>query len=443
MVDLDPGIARLDIKLDDEAVIQRQRQAPLAEYASLTWMMHLTECDGVHMIAVSKAFKETFESPSTFYWVEACMAFQPDSVLRLLAGLEEVFEYVSGLGPDYWPESEDSRVFFADWCNALRNVLEEYRSTLSHRPWEIHFLDLQTSFSRIRRLYERFANTARRDTTLRINGYDSPRPCRTEAQACNQLQQDVQGGQGFDSSIFFIHDERRGLYLWGERYIDLASARIFVQNAVTGQRLPPAVNLVGEAGREGYLSSYGLSPNGEYVVVVYNTHTKNWWNAGSVNRHSLTLIWQINKEVRFKRRMRHEPWARIIFSHQFETELYETTATTVVFLDGGYCLTPSGEIHLASGSRRPLFDHRLPNRVVSADTTVLGSFFSQNGKYLFISEMVDEGSSDVRGMCRAKRVALFAEASESLCSWKDSSRRLADVSPSGRFLVLSAAKLGV
>ena len=30
MVDLAPGIARLDIKLDDEVVMQRQRQVPLA-----------------------------------------------------------------------------------------------------------------------------------------------------------------------------------------------------------------------------------------------------------------------------------------------------------------------------------------------------------------------------------------------------------------------------
>ena len=191
MVDLDRGIARLDMKLDDKAVSQRRRLAPFAEYASLTWMMHLTDCNGVQMIGVSKAFKETFDSSSTFYWVEACMAFQPDGVLRLLAGLEEVIEYVSGLSLDHWPESEASCVFFADWCHALQNVFEEYGSILPRRPWEVHFLDLQSSFSGIRQLYEKFANTPRRDVTLRINGYDSPRSCRPETQAYNQLQQVV------------------------------------------------------------------------------------------------------------------------------------------------------------------------------------------------------------------------------------------------------------
>ena len=177
------------------------------------------------------------------------------------------------------------------------------------------------------------------------------------------------------------------------------------------------------------MSSCGQSPSGEYIVVVYSTFSK---NAGFMDGHNLTLIWKVNAEVRFKRRMRNEPWAKIIFSHECEVEGFQTTGTSVVFLDGGYCLTPSGEIHLASGCRRPLLDRFVPNKM-----DVLGSFFSQNGKYLFISEMVP-GST-----CRAKRVALFIGASEYLCSWKDSSRRLADVSPSGRFLVLSNAEIGV
>lgn len=100
---------------------------------------------------------------------------------------------------------------------------------------------------------------------------------------------------------------------------------------------------------------------------------------------------------------------------------------------GDYCLTSSGEIHLASGRRRPLLDS-LSNRFCAGESTVY-AFFSENGEYLFISEMSHDG---VNGTCRAIRVALFTEISEHLCSWKDSSRRLADVSPSGRFLVLSS-----
>ena len=95
---------------------------------------------------IFRAFQETFESPSTFCWVEACMTFQPDSVLRLLAGLEEAIEYVSGLTPDYWPERDHSCIFFNDWCHALQAIFEEYGSILSHRPWEVHFLGLQKTF---------------------------------------------------------------------------------------------------------------------------------------------------------------------------------------------------------------------------------------------------------------------------------------------------------
>ena len=427
MVDLAPGIARLDIKLDNGAVMQRQRQAPLAEYASLTWMMHLTECDGVHMIGVSKAFRAAFESPSTFNWVEAYMTFQPDSVLRLLVGLEEAIEYVSGLSPDFWSEREPSCVFFTDWCYTLRDIFEEYGSVLSHRPWEVHFLDLRNSFSRIGQLYEKYGDTPRRDITRYIDGYNPPRSCRPGPRADRRLQQDVQGRRTFDTNMFFIHDERRKIYFWGHYRIDLNNVRLFVQNAITGQRLPPAVKLDGEAGREGFLSSYGLDPSGEYIIVVYQTSVK---NAKFSDGRILTLIWQINEELRFTKRLRSEPWARIGFSHESQIGPLETTSNSVVFLDDGYCLTPSGEIHLASSSRRPLFNH-LSNHLDSASPDILGSFFSQNGKYLFISEMLDGNR------CRATRVALFTETSKYICSWKDSSRRLADVSPSGRFLVLS------
>lgn len=424
MVEIASGIARLDIKLDDGAVTKRQCRAPLAEYASFAWMMHLTDCDGVDMMGISKAFQAAFESPSTFCWVEVCLTFQPDSIIRLLAGLEEAIEYVSGLTLDHWPEREPSCVFFTGWCYALRDIFEEYGSILSHRPWESHFLDLQTAFSRIGQFYKRYGDTPHRDITRYIDGYDPPRSYRPKPRADQQLQQ-THDSRLHDERIFFIHDERRRLYFRGDHYTD-QNARLFVQNAITGQRLPPTVKLNGDADRTGILASYGLSPSGEYIVLVYKPYARKWAAEG----RNLTLIWQINEELKFTKRLRSEPWAKIIFSHECELGLFVTTATSIVFLDGGYCLTPSGEIHLASGSRRPLSD-LLPKQFDSPNMVVLGSFFSPNGRYLFISTMLEDGT------CQAVRVALFTETLEYLCSWKDSSRRVADVSPSGRFLILS------
>ena len=417
MVDIASGTARLDIKLDDKAVTKRQRQAPLAEYASFTWMTHLTECDGVDMKGISKAFQETFESPSTFCWVEACMTFQPDSVLRLLAGLEEAIEYVSGLNYNYWPESEHSCIFFNDWCHALQGIFEEYGSILSHRPWEVHFLGFQRTFLRIGQLYNKYGDTSRRDIIRYIDGYNSPRSCRPKPRADQQLLQD---SEAYTQDIYFIHDEQRRLYFWGYRYTKLNNIRLFAQNAVTGQRLPPAVKLDGGANQWGYLATYGLSPSGEYIVLVYNV----------VDERSLTLVWQINEGLKFTRRLRSEPWAKICFSHECESSLFASTATNVVFLGGGYCLTPSGKINLASNNRRPLSD-LLPRHFDPPKIGVWGSFFSPNGKYLFISTMLDDGS------CQAVRVALSTEISECFDSWKDPRRHVADVSPSGRFLVLS------
>ena len=422
MVNLAPGIARLDIKLDDEAVMQRQRQAPLTEYASLTWMMHLTECEAVDMLGVSKTFQAAFDSPSTFHWVEACMTFQPDSVLRLLVGLEEAIEYVSDLSSDHWPEREPSCVFFINWCYTLRDIFEEYGSILSQRPWEVHFIDLRNNFFRIEQLYERFGATPRRDLIRYIGGYDPVRSSQPKPHADRKLQQVVQGRRTSHARTFFIYGKRRRLYFWGYCQIELNDVQLFVQNAVTGQRLPPAVKLDGEAGRVGCLTSYGLSPSGEYLVIVYKIFAE--------KIRSLTLIWQINEELRFKKRLRSEPWAKVSFSHQGKIGLFRMTGPSVVFLDGGYCLTPSGEIHLASGTLRPLLDC-LSGPLDIDHLRVLGSFYSQNGKYLFISEL--------RGaIFQARRVTLFTETSEYVCSWEDSIRHLADISPSGRFLVLSS-----
>ena len=426
MVDLATGVARLDIKLDDGAVTKRQRQVPLAEYASFTWMMHLTDCDGVDMVGISKAFQAAFESPSTFCWIEACLAFQPDSVLRLLAGLEEAIEYVSGLNPNHWPETEPSCVFFTGWCCGLRDIFEEYGSILSHRPWESHFLDFQTAFSRIGQFYKRYGDTPHRDITRYIDGYDPPRSCRPKPRADQQLQQ-THDSRLHDEGFFFIHDERRRLYFWGDQHIG-QYARLFVQNTITGQRLPPAVKLNGDADRTGSLANYGLSPSGEYIVLEYKIDARN----GAIRR--LTFIWQINEELKFTKRLRGEPWAKISFSHECESGLPRWTGSNnIVFLDGNYCLTPSGEIHLASGSRRPLSD-LLPKHLGSTTMYLSGSSFSQNGKYLFISKIL------VDDTCQALRIALFTETSEYLCSWKDSRRYVADVSPSGRFLVLSPSK---
>ena len=415
------GIARLDIQLDDGAVTRRQRQAPLAEYASFTWMTHLTECDGVDMKGISKAFQATFESPSTFCWVEACMTFQPDSVVRLLAGLEEAIEYVSGLTPNDWPEREPSCIFFSDWCHALQGIFEEYGSILSHRPWEVHFLDLQKPFLGVGQLYNKYGDTPHRDTIRYIDGYNSPRSCRPKPRADQQLLQD---SENYGEEIYFIHDERRRLYFWGYTNVAFNNTLLFVQNAVTGQRLPPAVRVDGEADERGTLASYGLSPSGEYIVLVYNIGPNN----GPWSKGSLTLIWQINDRLNFTRRLRGEPWAKICFSHECESNRFTRTATNVVFLGDGYCLTPSGQIHLASNSRRPL-SNLLPKHFDSAYMDIRDSFFSPNGKYLFITKWLEDS--------QAVRLALFTETSEYLCSWKDSRRKVVHVSPSGRLLVLS------
>ena len=413
-----PGRSRLDIKLDDGKVNKRQRKAPLAEYANFSWMMHLTECDRIDVMGISKAFQATFESPSTFCWVEACLTFQPDSVLRLLAGLEEVIDNISGMSLEYWPVREPSCIFFQDWCHALQVISEEYGSILSHRPWEFHFLDLQKPL--LGQLCTKYGDTPHRDITRYIDGYYSPHFCPPNPRADQpKLQQDVQ----LDDEVFY--DERRGLYFWGDVTKNFNNTRLFVQHAITGQRLPPAVKFDGEAHREGSLAGYGISPSGEYIILVCNIKL--------FSRRSLTSIWQINDGLKLTKRLRSEPWANICFSHECESSPFASPATGIGFTDDGYCLTPSGELHLASGSRRQLLN-LFPKHFNSASMHYYGSpIFSQSGRYLFASQWLGTGIS----RSQVVRVALSAETPKYLGLWNGLRRSIVNVSPSGRFLILS------
>ena len=89
-LDLNSGINRTDLMLDPVFVSKHRIEFPLSEYASFSWMVHLTDCKQDSVLEVARAFQEIFNSPSTFCWVEMCLVFQPDSVLRLLVGLEEL-----------------------------------------------------------------------------------------------------------------------------------------------------------------------------------------------------------------------------------------------------------------------------------------------------------------------------------------------------------------
>ena len=97
IADLGTEALRIDINLPHDAMAEHLLQAPLVEYASLSWVAHLTDCGENHLLEILQVFNETFESRSTFGWVEAYMIFQPDDLPRLLVGLDEILAWISSL----------------------------------------------------------------------------------------------------------------------------------------------------------------------------------------------------------------------------------------------------------------------------------------------------------------------------------------------------------
>lgn len=428
LLKLDSETQRIDLKLEPGVLFERGLRNPLTEYASFSWLVHLMACEEKHLLKIARAFQETYDSQSTFIWAEICMAFQPDSVLRLLVGLDEVIDWISNSRHDRLLHEDSACLFFARWCVAMQGLYQEYGAILAQHPWEIHLLDLQDIFRELAGLYHICGNAALRDVTLRLGQYKSPHPLQIKPPPHCQLQQDVQARPIWNTQIFFVHDEERKLYFWGDQMVNFNHLSLHVQNAITAQRLPPAIGVCGEADQAGSLASYAMSQDGMFIAAVYSIYLK---NKTFMDERQLTVIWQIDKQLDFRRRMSCEPWARIIFSDYSKSGLSLDSERSVVFGDDCHCLTPSGKIYLEPGVSQPFQEELHPN-LGSLSEKVISSFYSGSGKYLFISNFSDGYE------CQAIRTTPIEFTPPVYCLWKERKRRIADVSHTGRYLVLSA-----
>ena len=319
--------------------------------------------------------------------------------------------------------------FLKAWCLALKQLFEAYGATLAKRPWEVYFLDLRSLFAHVDGFCDPYGNAHLRDVTKVIDGYQNPQPPQITPLPQYQLGQNVLGSTFAYDEIFFIHDEVRNVYFWGATWIKLGHQSLYAQHALTGQRLAPSVDLSADADYEGYLVSYAMSPDGKFIALVYDKRLIRPKNEDFPDdKGQLTVIWQIEERLIFTRRMHSEPWARIVFNRYSNNDLFSSDGRYVVFSDDGHCFSPSGDIDLTSGSVRPLREGLDPS---AEDPTchVNGSFFSSNGKDLFISEF---GQAD----CQARRISLFEYTPPIKYSWPETKQRVIDVSPNGRYLVL-------
>ena len=243
LIDLESKVPQIDWALDPAALERCQARAPLLEYASFSWLVHLIDCKLDDLPKIVPIFQKTFSSSKTFSWVEICLSSQPNSAFRLLVGVDDVLDTFYGSRQHIQSQQEASSQFLASWCSALSQVFEEHGAVLDRRPWEIHLIDLYDIFSvdpSLRKLWQECGRTRLRKQDLRLIGYRAPRPHQEKPPPHLQLQQSLQSGSSNPPPVFLVHDEVKNIYIWGEYDIKSDNHFICVQHDKTGQRLPPA-----------------------------------------------------------------------------------------------------------------------------------------------------------------------------------------------------------
>ena len=427
LVDLGSEAKHIDWGLDTDALDRCQAQAPLLQYASLSWLIHFIECKLDDIPPVILEFERTFNSPVTFSWVETCMTFQPDCTLRLLVGFDEVRDKFRGSSQDFWPPQESGFQLLPSWCTAMSRVFEEYGAILAQRPWEVYFIDMCDMFGAdpsLQVMWKEHRKTPSMETAFYLERYRDPRPPQEKPKPHLRLQQSLNVNSV--NRVFLVHDEGRNVYIWGESQTVGSSFWIAIQHGGTGQSLPPATGLIEGSDQTWLLDECQISPNGMYLALFYKMEPGTTY---SISR-GLIIIWHIDEGISFKRRMNSETWARVIFSHAFDSKRSWQWYRAIMFNDNHQCITPCGVLDLITGNRRPLPDGILGDVDLSA-----ALFYGCSGRYLFASEPNTQDSPEERPIL-ARRIDAFEPSLSVDFSLGDKKRRVLDVSSTGLYLVL-------
>lgn len=237
IADLECGSARIDMELNQNAVAERQRQVPLLEYAVISWLAHFTDCEDASSPRIMQAFRETFESTSTFVWVEVCMTLQAGSIQRLLAGLDELADRCLEMKYRHCHADLGANDFSVHWPSAMHKLLKNYNVILLQRPWEVHLLDLQDCFDKLTHYYDKYGRMTSRETTRRLE--EQQCSCSRPAKPLPLLlSADMQERRSPQVNIFLLHDECRNVFFSGGDKIENRKQYLYVHHADTGRHLP-------------------------------------------------------------------------------------------------------------------------------------------------------------------------------------------------------------
>ena len=353
--------------------------APFLEYACFSWLVHLVDCKSTEALQISKSLYSTFHSPSTFGWIESCMALQPGNLRLLQLGLNDVRSWTETLQLDGTLADDPNFIFASNWCTAMEEVLEENNFVLEKRRTEIYYLDLASNFGAhsLTETYEEYGGLARREKCSRFATTGAQRMEVPHYRRLSQIASD------FSAPGLFLYEPHRDIFIWSSAAIRYGSSVLSTQSASTGKTLPSiSASQVWPGTSEFILViTYDISENGRYLGIVHS----------SDGNRLLITIWEIDVALDFNRRMRASLWARLVHRCTMDepslTSLWIRSGSCFGF-DQDTVYFPNGVVRTTSGTNsfienvafQRLIENILPDRSYTSSL-----WYSKDGKFLFVS----------------------------------------------------------
>ena len=362
--------------IHDHSVIRSKR--PFLEYACFSWLAHMTDCTKLEALEVSNSLHCTFDSPSTFGWIESCMALQPESASLLLVGLEDVRDWIRKLHSDGSIIENPSFSFVSNWCAAMRQILEDYGLVVQMRTAEVYYLDLSSIFTEhgLTSTYENYGGLTKREKCSRYT--IDRRPRLTQMELAPPLQLDIPSDTHAIRLNMFIYEPTRDIFIYSYFEVGHGQQGLFAQSASSGRRLPRLIDpeICSDSDGSSMITSYTMSGDGTHLGI---------FQAGL----SSTIL-EIAPTLDFTRRLKSPPWARIVHRSTIDDVRVARlwSKPCIAFDRNGLCYTPNELIRTGSGVCRSspnVFFNFLSARSTQDNLDVRCAFCSENGAFLFVS----------------------------------------------------------
>ncbi|OCL09566.1 hypothetical protein AOQ84DRAFT_220652 [Glonium stellatum] len=284
----------------------------------------------------------------TCFWPEGPLILEPSNLRRLVTGIKELDAPFCEVMATDNPCTNILHV--QDWCIGIRDYLDDYGTAFMRFPLLIRTLDLKSFY------FGMPPDSVAKSLTLEKIAKES------EKVLSESLSASFKPHYGFERyhlghkqiSLFkarlgfFIYDPTQDIFLSGDGPFN--AARVFVQHAETGRRLPPiGGNLHGiMASKNTWQSSVitaKVSSDGWFFVIAYSESFTVW----VIERNLMS-----ERRCKVSRRLENVEWASRLIICTYDESAGKLTADAAVitlslnnrlYVPGGWFNLPSREFH--------------------------------------------------------------------------------------------------